>query len=257
MKKAAIPAVAVEDEIYEHKLIHLVTPELFSDLDRSTIHEWELALLPVGWGSGDKGPMLQGWPTHRGFTVDHLMLVGGIRSVGTQTGICTVPLLCFDIDVETAGELAVSIFMVAWSVMTWQVHRESDPFRLRPQFRPTLEQIKQLTNGEEYQGKTLAISGDGSRKAEALEVLFHGGHQVMVIGDHPCSDDNYSWPDGLDRDSRWAGSAALCSREIRPIEIPTLSRAMGAWKPSHEPAALDHTSACAVTSKSGVCLAEG
>ena len=195
--KATIPTVAPEEEIWLHKLINPVTPSWFSDLDRLSTYEKDLALLPVGWGSGGKGPMLKGWPRHRGFTTDQLKSVPGIRSVGARTGISTGPLLCFDIDGATAMELAVSLGMAPWAVTTWQVHRNNDAFRLKLLFRPNLDQIKQLPNREEFQGRTLTKFGDGSRKGEALEVFFHGGRQVIVIGDHPSSGGNYFWPDGL------------------------------------------------------------
>lgn len=197
MKKATNIPVALEEEINSHRLIHSATRAWFDDLNRLAIHEKDIALLPVGWGSDGKAPMLKGWPSHPGFRIEQLTMVRGIRSVGARTGISSRPLLCFDIDGETALELTCSLGMEPWTATTWQVHRNNDAFRLKLLFRPTLEQIKQLPNREEFQGRTLTKSGDGSRKGEALEVFFHGGRQVIVIGDHPSSGGNYFWPDGL------------------------------------------------------------
>ena len=148
--------------------------------------EQDLALLPVGWGADRKGPMLQGWQHHAGFTVVQLQARRSMRSVGARTGLLTGPLLCFDFDGATSLELGLD----PTTVGSWQVHRTTDANRLKVLFRPTLEQLTQLPGGAEFQGRT--ITGDG----EALEVFFHGGRQVIVLGDHPKSDGRYYWPEG-------------------------------------------------------------
>lgn len=197
MKKATNIAVALEEEICSHRLLQSVTREWFDNLERLAIHEKDIALLPVGWGSEGKAPMLKGWPSHPGFTVEQLAAVRGIRSVGARTGIRSGPLLCFDIDGETALELACSLGMEPWAATTWQVHRDTDPWRLKVLFRPTVEQLSQLPLGAEFQGKTLTCTSNGTQKGEALEVFFDGGRQVIVLGKHPSSGGNYFWPEGL------------------------------------------------------------
>jgi hypothetical protein len=157
----------------------------------------DLALLPVGWGGGGKAPMLAGWQKHPGFTVEQLQEHHGIRAVGARTGLLTGPLLAFDFDGASALELGLH----PWDAVTWQVHRDDDPFRLKVLFRPTPEQLTELPqtapSGPEFQGKTpTAPPADGS-KGEALEVFFAGGRQVIVIGEHPSSGGHYLWPDGL------------------------------------------------------------
>jgi hypothetical protein len=91
--------------------------------------------------------------------------------------------------------------MEPWSVPTWQVHRDNDPFRFKVLFQPTPEQIAQLPisadGSPEFQGKTLTAPKTDTSKGEALEVFFAGGRQVIVLGEHPSSGGNYFWPDGL------------------------------------------------------------
>lgn len=162
-------------------------------LNRLQHLEQDLALLPIGWGADCKGPMLSSWQQHPGFTVAELHAHRSMRSVGARTGLLTGPLLCFDFDGATSLELGLD---PDWTG-TWQVHRNTDPHRLKALFRPTLEQLQQLPGGVEFQGKTITAPSTANRKAEALEVFFHGGRQVVVLGEHPSSDGSYYWPEGL------------------------------------------------------------
>ena len=177
-----------------------------SQLDRLQHLEADLALLPVGWGTEGKGPMLRkegDWPHHPGFTVEQLRAVSGIKSVGARTGLLTGPLLVYDFDGPTSFDLGLN----PARFRTWQVHRDNDPCRLKVLTRPTPEQIEQLPNitpaprschaPHEFQGKRLTTPGRKGSKGEALEVFFAGGRQVVVIGQHPSSGGNYVWPDGM------------------------------------------------------------
>jgi hypothetical protein len=178
-------------------------PAWFAGLQRLAHLEQDLALLPIGWGADRKGPMLSSWQHHPGFTVAQLQRHYGMRSVGARTGLLTGPLLCFDIDGVTALELACSLGMEPWAVTTWQVHRDNDANRLKLLFSPTPDQIAQLPQAAEFQGKTLtkpAVKGPNGEllaKGEALEVFFDGGRQVIVLGEHPSSGGHYCWPEGL------------------------------------------------------------
>ena len=55
--------------------------------------EADLALLPIGWGTKQKGPMLEVWQHHQGVSISKLQRWPGIRSVGAKTGLLTGPLL--------------------------------------------------------------------------------------------------------------------------------------------------------------------
>ena len=153
------------------------------DLQRLQHLEDNLALLPVGWGNDHKGPMLFDWQHHGGFTVEQLKRRYGIHSVGARTGMLTGPLLAFDFD----GATSLTLGLDPTEVNTWQVHRNTDPARLKVLFQPTLEQLAELPGGAEFQGKTITAKG------EALEVFIHGGRQVIVLGEHPSSGGTYYW----------------------------------------------------------------
>ena len=155
--------------------------------------EADLALLPIGWGDEQKGPMLEGWQHHSGFTVAQLQAHRSMRSVGARTGLLTGPLLAFDFDGETSFHLGPH----PADVGSWQVHRTTDQWRLKVLFRPTLEQLSELPGGAEFFGKTITAPKTDTAKAEALEVFFDGGRQVIVLGEHPSSGGNYYWPSYL------------------------------------------------------------
>ena len=70
-------------------------------LNRLQPFEVDLALLPIGWGNEQKGPMLEGWQHHGGFTVVLLQQHRRIRSVGARTGLLTGPLLAVGKCIET------------------------------------------------------------------------------------------------------------------------------------------------------------
>ena len=159
--------------------------------------EQDLALLPVGWGPDRKGPMLEGWQHHLGYTLAQLQAHRSMRSVGARTGLLTGPLLCFDFDGATSLELGLDHLIDPGWACTWQVHRDTDANRLKVLFRPTMEQLSELPGGSEFQGKTITAPKTDTSKGEALEVFFDGGRQVIVLGEHPSSGGHYFWPDQL------------------------------------------------------------
>jgi hypothetical protein len=120
-----------------------------------------------------------------------------MRSVGARTGLLTGPLLAFDFDGATSLELGLDHLIDPGWASTWQVHRDTDANRLKVLFRPTLEQLQQLPDGAEFQGKTITAPKTDTSKGEALEVFFDGGRQVIVLGEHPSSGGHYFWPDQL------------------------------------------------------------
>ena len=163
------------------------------ELQRLQPFEADLALLPIGWGTEQKGPMLEGWQHHGGYTVAQLQQHRQMRSVGARTGMLTGPLLAFDFD----GATSLTLGLDPTEVSTWQVHRNTDPARLKVLFRPTLEQLTELPGGAEFQGKTITAPKTDTAKGEALEVFFDGGRQVIVLGEHPSSGGTYYWPAGM------------------------------------------------------------
>lgn len=187
------------------------------DLHRLQPFEADLALLPIGWGTEHKGPMLEGWQHHGGYTVAQLQQHRQMRSVGSRTGILTGPLLAFDFD----GATSLALGLDPAEVSTWQVHRNTDPARLKVLFRPTLEQLTELPGGAEFQGKTITAPKTDTAKGEALEVFFYGGRQVIVLGEHPSSGGTYYWPTGMGPEAltappeRWWAHALQIAADCR------------------------------------------
>ena len=211
----------------------------FSELHRLQPLEKELALLPVGRGPESKGPQFLGrkygpeedW-TIQALTVEEIRnhRHQPVLSAGARTGLHTGPLLAYDFDGETAFELGLH----PWDFVTWQVHRDNDPFLLKVLCRPTPEQISQLPEQAdgtvEFQGKTLTAPKQGDSKGEALEIFFAGGRQVVVLGEHPVSGGNYFWPDGLGPealtappDDWWAHAVAIAVQSRDRIGTPSRS----------------------------------
>ena len=187
------------------------------DLQRLQPFEADLALLPIGWGTEHKGPMLDGWQHHGGYTVAQLQQHRQVRSVGARTGILTGPLLAFDFD----GATSLTLGLDPTEVGSWQVHRNTDPARLKVLFRPTLEQLTELPGGAEFQGKTITAPKTDTAKGEALEVFFDGGRQVIVLGEHPSSGGTYYWPTGMGPEAltappeRWWAHALQIAADCR------------------------------------------
>ena len=187
------------------------------ELQRLQPFEADLALLPIGWGTEHKGPMLEGWQHHGGYTVAQLQQHRQMRSVGARTGMLTGPLLAFDFD----GATSLALGLDPTEVSTWQVHRNTDPARLKVLFRPTLEQLTKLPGGAEFQGKTITAPKTDTGKGEALEVFFDGGRQVIVLGEHPSSNGTYYWPAGMGPEAltappeRWWAHALQVAADCR------------------------------------------
>ena len=91
MKKATASTVAQEIK----STTPLSPPNWIDDLDRLQKQQAYLALLPCG---ANKYPLIDGWPTHNGYSVEALKRTAGLRAVGARTGIHTGPLICFDFD---------------------------------------------------------------------------------------------------------------------------------------------------------------
>lgn len=220
--------VATAEQQHQPNRLHAPEPAPWRQQLAQLQHlEQDLALLPVGWGADRKGPMLDRWQHHPGFTVPQLQAHRSMRSVGARTGMLTGPLLCFDFDGATSLELGLD---PAW-VSSWQVHRDNDPHRLKVLFQPTLEQLQQLPGGAEFQGKTITAAKTDTSKGEALEVFFDGGRQVIVLGEHPSSGGHYYWPTGMGPEALAAPPAQWWEHALQ-IAAECLTRLSTGSKPS-------------------------
>jgi hypothetical protein len=103
-----------------------------------------LPLLPCGAGSERKAPidhqtvaLLEGWPSAAFTTAQLAAMPPCVRSVGFRTGS---RVLCCDIDGATAVELCQERGCDPAEAQTWQVHRTTDPARLKVGWLLTPEQ---------------------------------------------------------------------------------------------------------------------
>lgn len=173
-----------------------------------------LALLPIGLNRSNKadegkGPInphtgygLSDWQKHQGFPIPLLQTLNGVvTATGTRTGKET-GLMVFDLDGRSAIEEVRRHGCDPDQVNTWQVHRTTDPYRLKVMFRPTPEQIALLPI-DEFQARVLTkpavkdTNGKVLAKGEAAELFFDPGRQVVVLGQHIKSQGFYVWPEGL------------------------------------------------------------
>jgi hypothetical protein len=121
---------------------------------------------------------------------------GVVRSVGSRTG---AGLQALDIDGATALELCLTHGCDPQQAQTWQVHRDTDPCRLKVLWRLTPEQQQELgevSKKAQTKEPTRNEAGEVLDKGEAVEVFHHNGRQVLLLGQHVPSGGSYLWPDG-------------------------------------------------------------
>ena len=151
--------------------------------------EKDHCLLPIGWGPDKKGPMLSGWTTHPGFSVEQLLR----RRDALAVGIRSTLLYTVDLDGASSVELAKGLNLDPEQVATWQIRRDTDPSRLKLIFRPTPTQLSQaLEQGVDATGFQFR---EETGVGEQLEHFFSPARQVIVAGRHWKSGGRYFWPD--------------------------------------------------------------
>jgi len=108
-----------------------VTQELLARLEPISNRD---RLLPVGWGSERKGPMVDNWPEHPGATIAELSRWVGMQSIGVITG----ELLCIDVDGESAVERLIATHGLDPNLVnSWRINRDNDLYRFKLMFRTT------------------------------------------------------------------------------------------------------------------------
>lgn len=210
-----------------------------------------LPLLPCGAGKEKKGPIdpstgygLEGWQG-AAFSVPEILAMNGkVRNIGTRTG---AGLLALDIDGATALELCLTHDCNPQQAQTWQVHRDTDPCRLKVLWSLTPEQQQELG---EIMTKALTkeptrdATGEVVDKGEAVELFHKGGSQVLLLGQHVPSGGRYFWPDGCGPEALapippawWALTLAIAAGElgIRPqaankVSPRSGSRSSSSWR---------------------------
>ena len=175
-----------------------LSPDIIRRLqDLSLVHRF----LPVGHnkpGDDAKGPIVPDWPNHKGFRAEDLFGYRGMRAIG----VITKPLICFDFDGRTAFQKALSLDLAPSQTLTWRIDRTTDKYRFKMVFLLDPDQLSDPAASAEISDKLktkpAVLDEDGKviQKAEALEVFWHPGRQIIVAGDHVSSGGSYYWPPG-------------------------------------------------------------
>jgi hypothetical protein len=142
------------------------------------------------------GYCLKGWQTAKHSVEDIQGACDAVISVGTRTGADAHGLVVFDIDGETALDWLAARGLDPAAVSTWQIHRDTDPKRLKVAFQLTEQQQQELGQIKTSVITKPPVKDDAGKviaKGEAVE-LFHGTGQVIVLGHHHRSNGNYFWP---------------------------------------------------------------
>ena len=163
-----------------------------SNLDPQIVHRLDplaetLALIPL---SG-KIPLCKGWPVVDGYSIEKLLNHQNCTTIGARTGLFSGPLLCFDLDGESAWNWLTDRTIVFPE--TWVIARDNSHWKIKILFRPNAEQINRLPERE-------FTWSEKTSSQEQLEVFFMGGRQVAILGNHP-SGGNYYWPEGFGPES--------------------------------------------------------
>lgn len=174
------------------------------------LREMDLPLLAAGADKpGEKGrkapcrlkdgALLSGWTTAKHSISDIESACARVIACGTRTGKDAHGLLVFDIDGATARAWLQERGCDQATTPTWQIHRNTDPMRLKVAFRLNAEQqqqLGQLHKKEDTKPPVKDADGKVIAKGEAVE-LFHGVGQVIVLGQHWESKGIYFWPEGM------------------------------------------------------------
>ena len=143
------------------------------------------------------GRLLVGWTTAKHSVADIQNACDAVISVGTRTGADAHGLLVFDIDGKTALDWLAARGLDPAAVSTWQIHRDTDPKRLKVAFQLTdvqQQELGQIKISVITKPPVKDAAGNVLEKGEAVEIFHQGGSQVIVLGQHYKSNGNYFWP---------------------------------------------------------------
>jgi hypothetical protein len=189
-----------------------------------------LPLLPCGAGADHKAPLdpatgghLSSWQ-NAAYSPQQIAAMNGIVTCcGTRTGPDANGLLVFDLDGPSAIAYCQQHGCDPTTTATWQIHRNTDPTRLKVCFKLPPDLWHHLP------GKRKHTTGN----AEQIE-LFFGSGQIIVIGDHRTSNGFYFWPEGKTAADLtepppewWALALQITNADAPPP--PTISPSLPLW----------------------------
>ena len=171
----------------------MISAEIFQRLEPLSKTD---RLLPVGGGDDFKAPLLKGWSTKPGVSIERLKSWRGLKSIG----LAMDHLVCADVDGITAIERLLTLDLLEPELInTWRIDRDNDPHRFKLIWRPTAEQLRLLPKhyfGKDKTKPAVKEAGKVLQKGEGVDQFaLHNGSQMVVVGRH-YSGGNYCWPDG-------------------------------------------------------------
>ena len=95
-----------------------------AEIERLKPLENLVRFIPTGCGKEGKAPLIDAWNKHPGFIVQELQEP---FPYAKSVGVITKPLLCFDMDGESAVNYAVMHGRDPDYVNTWRINRTTDP----------------------------------------------------------------------------------------------------------------------------------
>ena len=184
------------------------------------------------------GRLLVGWQTAKHSVEDIKNACDAVISVGTRTGADAHGLLVFDIDGETALDWLAARGLDPAAVSTWQIHRDTDPKRLKVAFQLTEQQQQELGQIKTKVVTKRGVKDDAGKviaKGEAVE-LFHGIGQVIILGQHYKSKGNYFWPVDMGPENLagipenwWQAALTIAENPTTTTRSPSDKRSRKSW----------------------------
>ena len=147
----------------------------------------KFAFLPC---NNKKYPPLEGWQ-NKSFSIDEIAGFNFVAAIGVRTKVGN--LFCIDIDGITAVDYLYERNLIPQHCKTWQVHRSNHNWKMKLLFQLRPDQLQALQRKEFEESRATGAE-------EQLEFFFHGGCQVVVLGEHP-SRGKYFSPRGFEIDA--------------------------------------------------------
>ena len=149
--------------------------------------EDQFAFLPC---NDQKRPLVKDWP-NKSFSIDQIVKFPACEAIGVRTGFGR--LLTIDLDGESSFYYLYDRGLIPQHCKTWQVHRSNHNWKMKLLFQLRPDQLQALQRKEFEESRATGAE-------EQLEFFFHGGCQVVVLGEHP-SRGRYFSPRGFEVDA--------------------------------------------------------
>ena len=150
-------------------------------------YEEIFAFLPC---NNKKYPPIKGWQ-NKSFSIDEIGGFNFVAAIGVRTNVGN--LFCIDIDGISAVDYLYKRNLIPQHCKTWQVHRSNHNWKMKLLFQLRPDQLQALQRKEFEESRATGAE-------EQLEFFFHGGCQVVVLGEHP-SRGRYFSPRGFEVDA--------------------------------------------------------